>query len=157
VLQLVTFARLVRTYLQAASKHPEDKATHSRFGIRTPWAVRCVDVTRARQDARKTSGPFDQPGRWRRRKETNRKALSNLSFLSIRFTRTLSVPAVSCERLLTLQNEVGLLSEEYDLGKRRLVGDFPQAFSHVALVNTALRLGHFAEPVLAFRGLEKTA
>jgi hypothetical protein len=30
-------------------------------------------------------------------------------------------------------------------------------FSHVALVNTALRLGHFAEPVLAFRGLEKTA
>ncbi|HSH37768.1 MAG TPA: glycoside hydrolase family 15 protein, partial [Chthoniobacterales bacterium] len=41
------------------------------------------------------------------------------------------------ERLLTLQNDLGLLAEEYDpIGKRHL-GNFPQAFSHVALVNTA--------------------
>jgi GH15 family glucan-1,4-alpha-glucosidase len=43
-------------------------------------------------------------------------------------------------RLLLLRNDVGLLSEEYDLGARRLVGNFPQAFSHLALVNTAFNL-----------------
>src|SRR4029450_385501 len=40
------------------------------------------------------------------------------------------------ERLLTLRNDVGLLSEEYDAVGGRLLGNFPQAFSHVALVNT---------------------
>jgi GH15 family glucan-1,4-alpha-glucosidase len=44
------------------------------------------------------------------------------------------------ERLLSLRNEVGLLSEEYDQVANRLVGNFPQAFSHVSLVNTACRL-----------------
>jgi GH15 family glucan-1,4-alpha-glucosidase len=41
------------------------------------------------------------------------------------------------ERLLALRNDVGLLSEEYDPHAKRLLGNFPQAFSHVALVNTA--------------------
>ncbi len=41
------------------------------------------------------------------------------------------------ERLLSLRNDVGLLSEEYDPHAKRLVGNFPQAFSHIALVNTA--------------------
>jgi GH15 family glucan-1,4-alpha-glucosidase len=44
------------------------------------------------------------------------------------------------ERLLSLRNDVGLLSEEYDANAGRLVGNFPQAFSHVGLVNTALAL-----------------
>jgi glucoamylase len=44
------------------------------------------------------------------------------------------------ERLLDLRNDVGLLSEEYDPRRRRLVGNFPQAFSHVALVASALTL-----------------
>src|SRR5579872_156099 len=44
------------------------------------------------------------------------------------------------ERVLALRSDVGLLSEEYDLERRRLVGNFPQAFSHVALVNAALYL-----------------
>jgi GH15 family glucan-1,4-alpha-glucosidase len=44
------------------------------------------------------------------------------------------------ERLLALRNDVGLLSEEYDGERGRLVGNFPQAFSHVGLVNTALSL-----------------
>jgi GH15 family glucan-1,4-alpha-glucosidase len=44
------------------------------------------------------------------------------------------------ERLLGLCNDVGLLSEEYDTKAQRLVGNFPQAFSHVGLVNTALNL-----------------
>jgi GH15 family glucan-1,4-alpha-glucosidase len=43
-------------------------------------------------------------------------------------------------RLLALRNDVGLLSEEYDPARQRLVGNFPQAFSHVALVNTAFNL-----------------
>jgi GH15 family glucan-1,4-alpha-glucosidase len=44
------------------------------------------------------------------------------------------------ERLLALRNELGLLSEEYDPELKRLVGNFPQAFSHIGLVNTALLL-----------------
>jgi len=44
------------------------------------------------------------------------------------------------ERLVSLTNDVGLLSEEYDPVSQRLLGNFPQAFSHVALVNTAHNL-----------------
>jgi GH15 family glucan-1,4-alpha-glucosidase len=44
------------------------------------------------------------------------------------------------ERLRGVANEVGLLSEEYDPGSKRLVGNFPQAFTHVSLVNTACNL-----------------
>ena len=44
------------------------------------------------------------------------------------------------ERLLGLQNDLGLLSEEYDQVADRLVGNFPQAFSHVCLINTACLL-----------------
>lgn len=42
------------------------------------------------------------------------------------------------ERLLALRNDVGLLSEEYDTRAERMVGNFPQAFTHLALVNCAL-------------------
>jgi GH15 family glucan-1,4-alpha-glucosidase len=45
------------------------------------------------------------------------------------------------ERVLAVRNDLGLLAEEWDCRGRRLMGNFPQAFSHVALVNTALRLG----------------
>jgi GH15 family glucan-1,4-alpha-glucosidase len=41
------------------------------------------------------------------------------------------------ERLLAVRNDVGLLSEQYDPSRGRLLGNFPQAFSHVGLVNTA--------------------
>jgi GH15 family glucan-1,4-alpha-glucosidase len=44
------------------------------------------------------------------------------------------------ERLLSLRNDVGLLSEEYDTAHRRQVGNFPQAYSHLAVVNTAAAL-----------------
>ena len=44
------------------------------------------------------------------------------------------------ERLLGLQNDVGLLAEEYHPEEKRLAGNFPQAFSHVALVNTITNL-----------------
>ena len=44
------------------------------------------------------------------------------------------------ERLLSLRNDLGLLAEEYDPRDKRQLGNFPQAFSHVALVNTAQRL-----------------
>jgi GH15 family glucan-1,4-alpha-glucosidase len=44
------------------------------------------------------------------------------------------------ERLLGIRNDLGLLSEEYDTGAKRLVGNFPQAFSHVGLVNSATNL-----------------
>ena len=44
------------------------------------------------------------------------------------------------ERLLTLRNDLGLLSEQYDTELGRLVGNFPQAFSHLALINSACNL-----------------
>jgi GH15 family glucan-1,4-alpha-glucosidase len=44
------------------------------------------------------------------------------------------------ECLLAVRNDVGLLSEEYEPVSRRLLGNFPQAFSHVALINTARNL-----------------
>jgi GH15 family glucan-1,4-alpha-glucosidase len=44
------------------------------------------------------------------------------------------------ERLLSLRNDVGLLAEEYDPAARRQLGNFPQAFSHVGLINTAFNL-----------------
>jgi len=44
------------------------------------------------------------------------------------------------ERVLAVRNDVGLLAEEYDPGLGRLLGNFPQAFSHVSLVNTAFNL-----------------
>jgi len=44
------------------------------------------------------------------------------------------------ERLLSLRNDVGLLSEQYDPASRRFLGNFPQAFSHVGLINTAFNL-----------------
>ncbi len=50
------------------------------------------------------------------------------------------------ERLLDLRNDVGLLSEEYDPRQKRLLGNFPQAFSHISLVNTAHNLSHEEKP-----------
>jgi pentatricopeptide repeat protein len=50
------------------------------------------------------------------------------------------------ERLLELRNDVGLLAEQYDPGRRRLVGNFPQAFSHISLVNTAHNLSREEKP-----------
>jgi GH15 family glucan-1,4-alpha-glucosidase len=50
-------------------------------------------------------------------------------------------------RLVGLSNELGLLSEEYDPASKRLVGNFPQAFSHVALVNSAYNLTRARKPV----------
>jgi GH15 family glucan-1,4-alpha-glucosidase len=50
------------------------------------------------------------------------------------------------ERLLALRNDLGLLSEEYDAGAKRLVGNFPQAFSHIALINSAYNLAPRQSP-----------
>jgi GH15 family glucan-1,4-alpha-glucosidase len=50
------------------------------------------------------------------------------------------------ERLLALRNDLGLLAEEYDTAAKRLVGNFPQAFSHIALINSAYNLARAAKP-----------
>jgi len=51
------------------------------------------------------------------------------------------------QRLLSLRNDVGLLAEEYDVRSGRQLGNFPQAFSHLALVNTARNLTSASGPV----------
>jgi GH15 family glucan-1,4-alpha-glucosidase len=51
------------------------------------------------------------------------------------------------ERLLALRNDLGLLAEEYDPYAGRMVGNFPQAFSHVSLINSAFRLSG-ADPLV---------
>ena len=50
------------------------------------------------------------------------------------------------QRLLGLRNELGLLAEEYDPAARRLLGNFPQAFSHVGLINSAMGLSRQTMP-----------
>ena len=48
--------------------------------------------------------------------------------------------ATLMDRLVGLSNDVGLLSEEYDMAADRMVGNFPQAFSHLALVGAAMNI-----------------
>ncbi|MEQ5842529.1 glycoside hydrolase family 15 protein [Paraburkholderia acidicola] len=55
-------------------------------------------------------------------------------------------------RLLSLSNDLGLLAEEYDPVAGRLVGNFPQAFSHVALVHTAMNLMHHEDQMVRAAG-----
>jgi hypothetical protein len=53
---------------------------------------------------------------------------------------------------LSLRNDVGLLAEEYDTARRRQVGNFPQAFSHIALINTAQNLSRLDKPAVQRAG-----
>jgi GH15 family glucan-1,4-alpha-glucosidase len=59
------------------------------------------------------------------------------------------------ERLAGLANDLGLLAEEYDTAAGRLVGNFPQAFTHVALVNTAHNLDRAARGPAQARGRDE--
>ncbi|WP_087688409.1 glycoside hydrolase family 15 protein [Pandoraea sp. PE-S2R-1] len=61
------------------------------------------------------------------------------------------------ERLLSLRNDVGLLAEEYDTHHKRQVGNFPQAFSHIALVHAAIRLEALTEDDRADNDAEDAA
>jgi GH15 family glucan-1,4-alpha-glucosidase len=53
------------------------------------------------------------------------------------------------ENLLAIRNDVGLLAEEYDPVARRQLGNFPQAFSHLGLINTARNLTQRDKPATA--------
>jgi GH15 family glucan-1,4-alpha-glucosidase len=63
---------------------------------------------------------------------------------ALHLTRRYDEAAELFERLLSLRNDLGLLSEEYDPRYGRLVGNTPQAFSHVPLIQTALNLSDHA-------------
>jgi GH15 family glucan-1,4-alpha-glucosidase len=58
------------------------------------------------------------------------------------------------ERLLGLCNDVELLSEQYDPAPRRFLGNFPQAFSHLSLINTAFNLSRDVGPAEHRKGGE---
>ena len=57
---------------------------------------------------------------------------------------------VMFDRLLALRNDVGLLSEEYDPVAKRMVGNFPQALSHIALLQAAFVMVRLWAPEPAF-------
>jgi GH15 family glucan-1,4-alpha-glucosidase len=59
------------------------------------------------------------------------------------------------ERLLALRNDLGLLAEEYDPRAKRFLGNFPQAFSHIGIINTAAHLARL-EAASADRGADKS-
>ncbi len=52
------------------------------------------------------------------------------------------------ERLTGLVNDVGLIAEEYDPTSKRMLGNFPQAFTHVSLVNSAYNIDHTTSPAI---------
>jgi GH15 family glucan-1,4-alpha-glucosidase len=61
------------------------------------------------------------------------------------------------EKLVALANDVGLLAEEYDPAAKRQVGNFPQAFSHIALINTAYNLSGALGPAAGLGGRASNA
>ena len=63
----------------------------------------------------------------------------NLNYLVLQARQTDEARALF-NHLLAMRSDLGLLAEEYDPRHRRLVGNFPQAFSHIGLVNTAYNL-----------------
>ncbi len=60
------------------------------------------------------------------------------------------------ERLAALSNDVGLLAEQYDPRAARMLGNFPQAFSHVGIINTALNLHRVQAPAQERANTEST-
>ena len=66
----------------------------------------------------------------------------------LRAARTARRGACALRALVALANDVGLLAEEYDPVAKRLLGNFPQAFTHLALVNSAFNvLPHLPSPM----------
>jgi GH15 family glucan-1,4-alpha-glucosidase len=61
------------------------------------------------------------------------------------------------ERVLDCRNDLGLLSEQYDPERKRQLGNFPQAFSHVGIINTASNLARAHGPADARRGDDHTS
>ena len=51
------------------------------------------------------------------------------------------------DRVVGVANDLGLLAEEYDPGEKRQTGNFPQALTHIALINTAHNLSEANKPV----------
>jgi GH15 family glucan-1,4-alpha-glucosidase len=60
------------------------------------------------------------------------------------------------DRLAGYANDVGLMSEQYDVRAKRMVGNFPQAFSHIALINSALNLARASGHAAARTGVKDT-
>ena len=57
------------------------------------------------------------------------------------------------DRSISLCNDVGLLSEEYDYNHARMLGNFPQALAHIGLINSAFNLFHEQKPIKVAGGL----
>ena len=107
--------------------------------------IHAIRGTIARHRAEPRSRRLRAPLHDERRRERRRTAGREGAFIACSFwlvdalalTGRRDELAAMFERVLSVANDVGLLSEEYDLDRRRLVGNFPQAFSHVAVINSA--------------------
>jgi GH15 family glucan-1,4-alpha-glucosidase len=99
--------------------------------------------------------------RYRTRSETDGLPPGEGAFLACSFWLANSLALIGrrddavalFERLLALRNDLGLLAEEYDPREKRLLGNFPQAFSHTAIINTATHLAEL-DSAAAERGGE---
>ena len=117
---------------------PDDPRVHGTIAAVERELVR--DGLRARYNSAATD----------RRTACRRRHVSRLQFLArrcacdVRATRRRGAALrVGC---LTLSNDVGLLAEQYDGKTRRMLGNFPQAFSHLSLVGSAFNLSHTHRP-----------
>ena len=90
--------------------------------------------------------PGMQPAKACRASKT--AALASVSWTFIRSTTAVLLAQIytKCQDVIALRNDVGLLPEMYDPRTDRLLGRFPQAFSHVGLVDTALNLSRVVGP-----------
>ena len=105
----------------------------------------------ARPDARRVRRALRRQAAERRRRSARRRRACSCRARSGSSTRSLmqgrrDEARALFERLLALRNDLGLISEEYDPVAKRLLGNFPQAFTHVGLVNSAYNLSEHASP-----------
>ena len=142
--QLRPVVRLEESRREPAA-HPHDRVPASR----RPAHPRHHRSRRAPPVRRRLRAPL-RHAHDRRRAAAGRRRVPRVQLLAGGRTATQSAALDDArqlfERLLGLRNDVGLLAEEYDTGAKRLVGNFPQAFSHIALVNSAHNLGHAVKP-----------
>ena len=114
-----------------------------------PRVLGTVDAIEQRPAARRLRERYRHGARRRGRPAGGRRSVPALLVLAGRLLALMGrqdEARALFERLLALRNDVGLLVRGVRPGRKRLLGNFPQAFTHVGLVNSAYNLSHQAGP-----------